>query len=241
MSFPLVYDIAVFIAEKLKTDHQLQLNADEITFIALHIGSWFENNSINDICVRCAFIYSDYYNIQQNTLDKIAARFDDQLVIARQCSFNDFDASGIGNYDLIISTVPAVYQAPYICIPLFLRNADWKHLLDMISKIHHKKKMTILKSYLLTFIDQKIFFSGVHYSNREEAIRSMADNLIANGYVNSDFCEEVLQREAMASTAFNHVSHPHALSMNNTQKALSQSPYRTSRCNGEPPISQSSA
>lgn len=43
-TYPLIYDIAVFIAQELNHDYNITLTEDEITFIAFHIGAYFENN-----------------------------------------------------------------------------------------------------------------------------------------------------------------------------------------------------
>ena len=54
--FPLIYDIAVYIAQILNKDYSVLIDEDEIAFIAFHIGSYLENSNKNQNKISCIFI-----------------------------------------------------------------------------------------------------------------------------------------------------------------------------------------
>lgn len=102
-TYPLIYDIAVFIAQEFKRDYNVTLTEDEITFIAFHIGSYFENNVQSKTKVTCAFIYADYYSLHKHVMEKIIRQFDDKISMKYAISINNYNPSLL-HADLIIST-----------------------------------------------------------------------------------------------------------------------------------------
>lgn len=81
LSYPLIYDISVSIAQYLSKTAQLEINEHEIAYIALHIGSYFESNGKGKMKVSCCFVYADYYAQYIQIINKIRSQFDDQLII----------------------------------------------------------------------------------------------------------------------------------------------------------------
>lgn len=210
MSFPLIYDISVFIAQELYRDYQLPLTEDEIAFIAFHIGSYFENNSQSQSKVNCAFIYADYYSIHKKILNKILMRFDNQINIKYAMSIGNYNENTI-DCDLIISMIDMPFSKPSVIIQPFLTDKDIHHLSDFIEKISYKKRNSGLIDYLFNFFDERLFYKNPAFLTREEAIKTMANDVIQIHYADESLADDILAREMMSSTAFNNVSIPHSL------------------------------
>ncbi|MGX8850197.1 BglG family transcription antiterminator [Amedibacillus sp. YH-ame10] len=219
-SYPLIYDIAVFIAQEFKRDYQVVLNEDEIAFIAFHIGSYFENNVQSKNKVTCAFIYADYYSIHKNVLDKIMRQFDQRINMKYAISINNYNP-GLLHADLIISTIDMPFANASVTIHPFLTEKDTRAIRDAIERISQTKKGNALKAYLMNFFDQRLFYKNPSFKDKEEALEIMCRDVVKLDYTETSFYEDVLAREHMSSTAFEDVAVPHSLSKNTKSSFIS--------------------
>ena len=58
-TYPFIYDIAVFAAEIIQKETGYYINKDEISLIALHIGSFIEGSQLNKNKLSAIYIYAD--------------------------------------------------------------------------------------------------------------------------------------------------------------------------------------
>lgn len=210
-AFPLIYDIAVFIAQGFKRDYGILLPEDEIAYLAFHIGAYFENNVQEKKKVNCAFIYADYYSIHKNLLNQLMAKFENQINVKYALPVDRYQPETM-DCDLIISTLNIPFHAQAIVIQPFLTDKDISRLRDVIEKILAAKRNVFLKDYLLDFFEEKLFYKNPSFSDREEAIKKMAKDVAGLGYARESLQEDMLARENMSSTAFGNVAVPHSLS-----------------------------
>lgn len=210
-TYPLIYDIAVFIAQEFKEDYNVNLVEDEITFIAFHIGSYFENNVQSKAKVSCAFLYADYYSLHKQVMDKIIRQFGEKIDMKYAISINNYKPSLL-HADLIISTIDMPFSNTYVVIHPFLTEKDNKHIRDAIEHISDVKRSTALKAYLMNFFDERLFYKNPSFSNKEDAIHHLTDDVVSLNYAHSTLYEDVMERERMSSTAFHDVAVPHSLS-----------------------------
>lgn len=219
-SYPLIYDIAVFIAQEFKRDYGVILNEDEITFIAFHIGSYFEINVQSKNKVTCAFIYADYYSIHKNVMDKIMRQYEQWINMKYAISINSYHPGTI-HADLIISTVDMPFPCEHVIIQPFLMEKDMRNIKDAIDRIASKKKNQALKAYLMGFFHSDLFYVNPDFKNKEEAVLRMSEDAASLGFVDEDFHHSVLAREQMSPTVFQDVAIPHSLSKNAKQSFIS--------------------
>lgn len=212
-TYPLIYDIAVFIAQEFKRDYDVTLTEDEITFIAFHIGSYFENNVQSKTKVTCAFIYADYYSIHKNVMDKIIRQFDDKINMKYAISINNYNPSLL-HADLIISTIDMPFSNTYVTIHPFLTEKDNKNIRNAIESIAQTKRGNALKAYLMNFFDERLFYKNPSFQDKEDAIRKLTADVVSLNYAQDSLFEDVMARERMSSTAFHDVAVPHSLSKN---------------------------
>lgn len=219
-SYPLIYDIAVFIAQEFKRDYNVILNEDEIAFIAFHIGSYFEINVQSKNKVTCAFIYADYYSIHKNVMDKIMRQYEAWIHMKYAISINCYHPGTI-HADLIISTVDMPFPCEHVIIQPFLMEKDMRNIKDAIERISIKKKNQALKAYLMGFFQKDLFYVNPKFKDCEETIEILSQDACRMGYVDEEFASSVLAREQMSSTVFHEVAIPHSLSKNAKQSFIS--------------------
>lgn len=219
-AFPLIYDIAVFIAQEFKSEYAIHLTEDEITFIALHIGGYFENNLNQKNKVTCIFIYTDYYDTYKGIIEKISRLFADKLTIQHVVSVEQYKTMTL-EADIIISAVDMDFSDRNIIIHPFLKETDMENIRNAIHHIMQKNRFNALKTYLLNFVDSGLFYKNPAFSDKTDAITTMTKNAIRFGYANDSLTESVLQREALSDTAFGDVAVPHSLRDDVTKSFIS--------------------
>ena len=209
-AYPLIYDIAVFIAQEFENDYSIHLSEDEIAFISLHIGGYFENNLNNKGKVSCIFIYTDYYGAYKKVVEKIVALFSDTIHFKHIISLNQYQQETF-TADLIISTIDMEFRERNVIVEPFCTDKNMESIRKNVNYILQNNKCNTLTEYLYDFIKPSLFYSNPDFANREEAIEIMTKNAISHGFAHDTLTSSVLQRESLSDTSFHGVAIPHSL------------------------------
>ncbi|HBM3438140.1 TPA: BglG family transcription antiterminator [Listeria innocua] len=210
-SYPVTFDIAVYISSLLQEKLVIDFNEDEISFIALHIGSFLESENRDYIKLEIGILVDDYHDLKTNMLKKLRSLFENDATI--EVIENERWGE---HYDIILTTNrdTALEKAGSIFIHPLLTAKDIKKI---TSRIHTKKK--ILENNLLgQQIDRYIVPSL--YSNQidpseltpQKIREQMVSKMEKAAYVKPDFKEKVEKREQMAPTSFpSGIAIPHSI------------------------------
>ncbi|OMI24987.1 transcriptional antiterminator [Bacillus haynesii] len=213
-SYPLIYELAVFISNQIQLMENIHINEDEISYIAFHIGSYFERRKNLEKKIICAVICPNYYDMRLQLIQKLEKKFHNSLEIIKVLS----DSSEIvllEKIDLIISTLPLKdEQTPSVFVHPYLTEEDYGYIQIQLNKLNKQKKNRKVKQYLDLYFDEDLFMKNVYLDSDESYIAFMAKLLYEKGYVSIDYGKSVLERERMSSTAFNNnVAVPHSMHM----------------------------
>ncbi|WP_433945036.1 BglG family transcription antiterminator [Paenibacillus sp. SN-8-1] len=213
-SYPLIHEISVFISNELQKLENISIVEDEITFISFHIGSFFERQKELENKLLCAVVCPNYYGMQLNLVQKIDAKFKDVIEIMQVASEID-NLQNINKIDFIITTLPVkLLQIPTLFVHPFITKEDYEQIQNLIVKLSERKNILNVKNYLEMFFDEGLFLKNIYLDNAEEYIKFMSQKLYEKQYVKEDYCDSVLEREKMSSTAFNNnVAVPHSMKM----------------------------
>ncbi|MCO6018740.1 PRD domain-containing protein [Carnobacterium divergens] len=215
-SYPLIYDISVSIASELEKRLEIQVNEDEIAYIALHLGSYLESIPDERADITCIVVCPKYYDIHQGILEKIKEHFSKELLI--QEIVTDMSSNWqVLQPDLVISTILISDEGEghVVYVHPFLTKKDLSHITEKIQEIHQERERKAMEGYIQKFFQAELFSTKKDFKTKEEVIRFMTQQLYHFNYVSQDFTEKVLAREALSSTAFSEgVAVPHALKMN---------------------------
>jgi lichenan operon transcriptional antiterminator len=215
-SYPLIYDMAVFVANEIRDSEKIFINEDEITFIAFHIGTYLENNKNNTERITCVFVYADYHDMHLPTLAQIRHTFKDDLNIIKIIPVNELSNEAI-ECDIVISTVDAMINtsARVVRVSIFLSHPDIELLRNEINAIKQKKKKQIVVENVKRFIGRKLFKKEFYTQDEFEMINVLSAECYQLGLCQASFKDEVLERESLSSTSFNNfVAVPHSLKHN---------------------------
>ncbi|MBQ1483236.1 MAG: transcription antiterminator [Erysipelotrichaceae bacterium] len=217
---PLIYDSAVNSARLIKERTGINLNDDEIAYIAFHLGGALElQNTLSNKLTAYIFC-PGYYNLNTKLSEQISSRFSDDLIIAGILTQEE-EITKVG-CDLIISTMQPYLSdtPPVIVVPPFLKNTDFKNISDIIEKIRSVKKKKEFRERLSYLIREELFHVTETPLSKEETIHMMAEQLRSLGFVGESFESEVIERDSISSTAFGTFAIPHAMKMHEIRTGI---------------------
>ena len=218
--FPLIYEISVYIAAELQNKLKISITEDEISFFALHIGSFILQNNKSSHLMNCVIVYPEYNGMQHEFVNHIRSSFSSDLeiidVVDEMVSIITQD-----NIDMIISIIPLQNIKDVVYVSPLMNKADIKTIEQAIENKLKEKNSINIKNSFVQLLSQDLFYTNIYLDTEEDYIRFMYDKLSNQNIVNDDFLNSVLLRESMSSTAFNDiVAMPHAMEMTANKTAI---------------------
>jgi len=213
-TYPLIHEISVFISNELQKLENISIVEDEIAYISFHIGSFFERKKELETKILCAVVCPNYYGMQLNLVQKIEAKFKDVIEIMQVASEID-NLTNTNKIDFIITTLPVKsLQIPTIFVHPFITKENYEQIQKLIVRLSERRNILSVKNYLEMFFDEDLFLKNIYLNSAEDYIKFMSQRLYEKHYVKEGYCDSVLEREKMSSTAFNNnVAVPHAMTM----------------------------
>ncbi|HAA5111567.1 TPA_asm: PTS fructose transporter subunit IIA [Listeria monocytogenes] len=220
-SYPVTFDIAVYISSLLQEKLAIDFNEDEISFIALHIGSFQESENRDYIRLEIGLLVDDYHDLRTNMLKKLRARFENEATI-ELIENEDYEE----NFDIILTTNRdvALEKAGSIFIHPLLTTKDIKKI---TSRIQTKKKIlenNIRGQQIDRYIVRSLYSNQIDPSELTPAkIREqMISKMEKQTFVTPEFKEKVEKREQMAPTSFpSGIAIPHSIKNDALQSGVS--------------------
>ncbi|HAZ4578216.1 TPA: BglG family transcription antiterminator [Listeria monocytogenes] len=220
-SYPVTFDIAVYISSLLQEKLAIDFNEDEISFIALHIGSFLESENRDYLRLEIGLLVDDYHDLRTNMLKKLRARFENEATI-ELIENEDYEE----NFDIILTTNRdvALEKAGSIFIHPLLTTKDIKKI---TSRIQTKKKIlenNIRGQQIDRYIVRSLYSNQIDPSELTPAkIREqMISKMEKQTFVTPEFKETVEKREQMAPTSFpSGIAIPHSIKNDALQSGVS--------------------
>lgn len=104
-TYPFLYDTAIYAAEIIREETGYSINENEISLIALHIGSFIESSQMNRNKLSAIYVYTNYHEMYQRNVEALQTRFGDQLNLQYTISVLDYNKTPL-SADIVISEVP---------------------------------------------------------------------------------------------------------------------------------------
>ncbi len=227
-SYPLVYEVAVYLAHNIGLSFDATLDENEIAFLALHIGSYLERGSQRSRRLRCAFVCPDYYGMHLFLRDRIEEELRDILEVTSVITRTDVEWSEV-DADIVLSTIPAPTALTNVVqIQPFLTEDDEERIRYRVSRIHRRQRRSRLKTQLLRYLSPELFTTNLSASNEVDAIQQLGELLVSQDVVDSSYVNDALSRERMSSTLFGDlIAVPHAMNMTANRTAIALAVTKT--------------
>ena len=217
---PLIYDAAVNAARLVREKTNINLNDDEIAYIAFHIGGALELQSSLNNKITAVIYCPGYYNLNTRLSDSITERFKDEIVIGTIITQEE-DLAKV-NADLIISTLKTDLKVstPVLIVSPIINKQDLDNIRNRINEIRSNKKKKEFHDRLSYLIHDELFEVSDKKISKEECIHQMAEKFFKLGFVSDQFESEILERDQISSTSFDNFAIPHAMKMHEKKTGI---------------------
>ena len=202
--FPIAFNLAVFLSNKLETEFNLKLDEDELGYIAIHFAASNERmkkNTSKKICIVC------HYGIGTGQLisEKLKQNISDLSVVGVY-PVRYLDMAISQDVDLIVSTVELKgYEKPV----LYIENIFDDSLIENVNKAFYEKEER--RKIISNMFDEKAFFS-IKANTKEEVIISLSNKLKERDFIEESSIKSIIDRENISSTEIgNLVAIPHTI------------------------------
>ena len=222
-SYPLVFDLSVFIGHIIEEELNQPITEDELGFLTVHLGAAYDRLNMNTF-FHAVLIQPNSSMMNSVCLTRLKEKFSDRLIIDALLGYYDQGRIDSLGPDFIITTVPfdALTTTPIINISMFVGSKDEFKIFKMLNDLEKERLKTTFDSFIRGLINQNCYFYNLEAESYEEVLNIMADNLYALNLVNSDFKASTFDREKRAFTSFAYgYAIPHALDYCAKQSCIS--------------------
>lgn len=220
--FPLVFAIAVHIANIINQRIPGKMPESEISFIALYIGVIIEQSKAIGKTLRCLLIAPDHDVIRKGLIKRLDDTFHEQIIVTEQVTRLDSVEDSIRDVDLIISTFPEVPSTslPVVMVNPVLSSRDIRHIRNYLENSSRLKVQNTVRNEILHFLNEDIFFSGTTFSESTQVIDYVCEKMYQKGFVDESFREKIYEHERVFPSSYGNVAIAHPLDTSPTDSAI---------------------
>lgn len=219
-SYPLTYELAVFLAREIQREFGITVNDDEIAFIALHVGSHLDRHAGPQDEVTAVLVVPAYHDLAAVTRERIEAAAGVHVV--RVVERTDASLDGRLGADLVLTTLPGVLRTETV-VPVgpFPTDADVEAVRSAVARVRRHRRRSRIADELLLYFDERLFVRNPDTPDEAAVIRLLGDRMIELGLIDEPYLDGVLERERLSSTAFTEsLAVPHSMAMNARRTAI---------------------
>ncbi|MBF4624664.1 transcription antiterminator [Clavibacter sp. VKM Ac-2872] len=220
-SYPMTYEIAVFIASEVQRRRGIAINDDEIAYIALHVGSHRERVARRDDRVACALVCPNYYDLHQIMRQRIEQALGADISVDAVVTRTDVDADALGVQLVIDATGTRPPADDVVVVQPLPTPDDIEAIRRAVARVRRHARRSSMKHDLLRFLDESLFFRDLHAPDEEAMIRLLGQRMVEQGIIEPEYIEGAIERERLSSTAFTDtLAVPHSLAMTAHRTAI---------------------
>lgn len=215
-AYPLIYELAVYIASELARTEGIAVDDDEIAYIAMHVGAYLDQRRSRGEIVRLAVSAPAYHDVHTALVARIRSAVDDEVELVAPGD----DAAE--RADVLVAVIePSSPVERLVLVAPFPTEVDLERVRAEIARVRRARRRARLAASLSRYIAPELFVRGLRGLDRDGAIRMLGDRMISAGVIDRAYVEGALERERLSSTAFTeHLAVPHAMTMTARRTAI---------------------
>ncbi|NFA43674.1 PRD domain-containing protein [Clostridium botulinum] len=213
--YKLPYEVAKIAASVIEDKYQVQVEDDEIGYLALHFGTYVERAGKSFIKIEnAAIVCGTGLGTAKLLIIKLKKILGEEINFK---SFSDLDfiEDMASNYDMIFTLVDLDIntEIQIVKITSIFDESQLKGEIEsqiFLNKTNEKRNDT--EQYILNgMLDKKLVFY-LNKNNFMDNLEDMLDSLIKSNIVSNEYRNRVIEREKKAGTAFGgYIALPHAV------------------------------
>ncbi|MBW6410510.1 BglG family transcription antiterminator [Clostridium weizhouense] len=213
--YKLPYEVAKIAATVIEEKYDIEVEEDEIGYLALHFGTYVERASKSSIKIKNAAIICGTGLGTAQLLSMKLKKILGEEIKFKSFSDLDFTENLANKYDMIFTLVDLNINinVPIIKITSIFDESQLKGEIEsqiFLNKTNEQINDT-KPDILNGMLDKKLVFY-LKENNFKSNLEKMLDSLIKSNIVSSEFKKRVIEREKKAGTAFGgYIALPHAV------------------------------
>jgi len=214
-AYPLIYELAVYIASELARTEGIAVDDDEIAYIAMHVGAYLDQRRSRGEIVRVAVSAPAYHDVHTALAARIRSAVDDEVELVAP-------GEEAERADVLVAVIePSSPVERLVLVAPFPTEVDLERVRAEIARVRRARRRARLAASLSRYIAPELFVRGLRGFDRDGAIRMLGDRMISAGVIDRAYVEGALERELLSSTAFTeHLAVPHAMTMTARRTAI---------------------
>jgi lichenan operon transcriptional antiterminator len=214
-AYPLIYELAVYIASELARTEGIAVDDDEIAYIAMHVGAYLDQRRSRGEIVRVAVSAPAYHDVHTALAARIRSAVDDEVELVAP-------GEEAERADVLVAVIePSSPVERLVLVAPFPTEVDLERVRAEIARVRRARRRARLAASLSRYIAPELFVRGLRGFDRDGAIRMLGDRMISAGVIDRAYVEGALERERLSSTAFTeHLAVPHAMTMTARRTAI---------------------
>lgn len=204
-NYQMPFDAAVIMGKFLSKHSKMDINEDEIGYLALHIGAALERRKAKGRVKKCLIVCATGVASAQLLYHKLQSTFGNRLDIVGTANMFSIDNYDLSALDFIVSTIPIKREltVPVIDVHTILRDED-------ISKLEHIVVDKVENT--LHYFHPGLGFFQQDFQSKEEVLAFLAKEIVQKGIAPDHFFDLIIEREEIAPTSYgNSVAIPHPI------------------------------
>ena len=198
--YPLEYDIAIFFADRFNRLMNCKIGEDEVGLIAIHFIRAMETSMMHTE-KKVALINPFGKQVKELMKKRLNEMGECKLKIGYTYSVFDLPEYFPKDILAVLTTVPLEKNPTEVPVILCRNFLDYREKEKLLTVVRNEQVSSV-KTYFKKLFRPSLFFSDMEFESREQAIAFMCSRLLEQGYVDEEFQDSVMKREAIAPTAF---------------------------------------
>lgn len=206
-NYPLAYEAGIIAGLAIKEYTEIEMDENEIGYLALHIGAAMERKKLHSGPKRCLVVCASGLGTAQLIYYRLKSYFGSNLEVIGTTEYYMLDQYNLNEIDFIVSSIPIKesFAVPVIEVNAILKESDLKAIEKFILTQSNHQPM---ESF---FLQDFVFFKQPLHT-KEEVLAFLHGQLMEQGLVGKAFLEAVYEREKVAPTSYgNLVAIPHPI------------------------------
>lgn len=205
LNYPLAFEAAIVAGMVLENEKNIEIDENEIGYLALHIGAAIERKKMQSGPMRCYIVCASGLGSAHLIMYKLKSVFGSRIEILGTTEYYKIQQIPFNQTDFIISSVPIKEQIP---VPVIEVNAI---LADKdIEKIEAFVEDDVTSVF--EYIKSDLLFLNKEFQSKDELLSFLVDQIRKKTTLPDNYLDLIHEREEIAPTAYgNLIAIPHPI------------------------------
>ncbi|CAJ2234931.1 BglG family transcription antiterminator [Companilactobacillus paralimentarius] len=206
-SYPVSFEDALQLSEKINKEFNVSFNDDEIALIGMYFASLNDRKGVINKKITATIVCNTGIGTSRFLEGKINQEMSDVISVESIKVTHELSSESI-NSDIVISTVPlTTVNKPYVFVSPFLTQDDKNKILELVNKVENSDSS---QNLLRNLIDPRLIVTVESSdSDYKSALLELTERTIKYGYTDDEIFDSAIIREKLSSTAMDGMALPH--------------------------------